>query len=114
MWANVRAPGSRSPQPGPSGSNPKFVRCGNSSGTEPGATGRWRRLGWWEPAQGDMLMTMAAPPDLHFLQLHEISHLIRTRTLSSREVTEAMLARIDDLEPGLRAFATVIAESALV
>ena len=59
-------------------------------------------------------MTMAAPTDLHFLQLHEISHLIRTRTLSSREVTEAMLARIDDLEPGLRAFATVMAESALV
>ena len=59
-------------------------------------------------------MTTAAPTDLHFLQLHEISHLIRTRTLSSREVTEAMLARIDDLEPGLRAFATVMAESALV
>src|SRR5699024_3714337 len=99
MWANVRAPGSRSPQPGPSGSNP---------------TCRGPRLGWWVPAQGGMLMTMAAPTDLHFLQLHEISHLIRTRTLSSREVTEAMLARIDDLEPGLRAFATVMAESALV
>src|SRR5699024_12608588 len=62
---------------------------------------------------GGTLMTTAAPTDLYFLQLHEISQLIRTRALSSREVTEAMLTRIDDLEPGLQAFATVMAETAL-
>src|SRR5699024_9265679 len=97
MWANVRAPGSRSPQPGRSDSNPTFERCGNSPGTEPGPACRRPRLGWWDPAQGGTLMTTAAPTDLHFLQLHEISHLIRTRALSSREVTEAMLTRIDDI-----------------
>ncbi|WP_253720389.1 amidase [Brevibacterium renqingii] len=59
------------------------------------------------------MSTTATPTDLHFLQLHEISHLIRTRALSSREVTEAMLARIDALEPALQSFATVMAETAL-
>jgi amidase len=54
-----------------------------------------------------------APTDLHFLELHEISHLIRTRQLSSREVTEAMLSRIDGTDPRLNSYVTVMAESAL-
>lgn len=53
------------------------------------------------------------PTDLHFLRLHEISDLIRTRQLSSREVTEAMLARIDGSDTRLNAYVTVMAESAL-
>ena len=57
--------------------------------------------------------TTATPTDLHFLQLHEISHLIRTRQLTSREVTEAMLARIAATEPRLHSFATVMTDTAL-
>ncbi|WP_229734730.1 amidase family protein, partial [Cellulomonas carbonis] len=58
-------------------------------------------------------MTTPTSTEIPFLELHEVSTLIRTRQLSSREVTEAMLERIDSLEPRLQAFATVMAESAL-
>ena len=58
-------------------------------------------------------MTAPTSTEIPFLELHEVSTLIRTRQLSSREITEAMLERIDTLEPRLHAFATVMAESAL-
>jgi len=58
-------------------------------------------------------MTTPTSTEIPFLELHEVSTLIRTRHLSSREVTEAMLERIDSLESRLQAFATVMAESAL-
>jgi amidase len=57
--------------------------------------------------------TAATPTDLHFLQLHEISHLIRTRQVTSREVTEAMLTRIDAAEPQLHSFVTIMTDTAL-
>lgn len=58
-------------------------------------------------------MTTPTSTEIPFLELHEVSTLIRTRQLTSREVTEAMLERIADLEPRLQAFATVMTESAL-
>ena len=58
-------------------------------------------------------MTTPTSTEIPFLELHEVSTLIRTRQLSSREITEAMLERIERLEPRLQAFATVMAESAL-
>lgn len=59
------------------------------------------------------MSTTATPTDLHYRQLHEISDLIRTRQLSSREVTEAMLARIETSDPKLNAYVTIMSESAL-
>lgn len=44
---------------------------------------------------------------------HEASTLLRTRQLSSRELTEAVLRRIDEYEPVVHAFITLTAESAL-
>ena len=48
-----------------------------------------------------------------FKSLTEVSDLIRQRTISPVEVTEACLARIEKLNPVLNAFITVTAESAL-
>jgi aspartyl-tRNA(Asn)/glutamyl-tRNA(Gln) amidotransferase subunit A len=47
------------------------------------------------------------------LTLAAVSEAIRRRELTSVEVTEACLARIDELNPSLNAFITVTAESAL-
>ncbi|UVI36990.1 amidase [Brevibacterium spongiae] len=58
-------------------------------------------------------MTTLTNSEIPFLELHEVSALIRTRQLSSREVTEAMLERIDRCEPRLQAYATIMADSAL-
>lgn len=44
--------------------------------------------------------------------LTEVAGLIRSSELSSREVVEAQLARIDALDPRLHAYATVIADEA--
>lgn len=51
--------------------------------------------------------------DLHYLELHEIAHLIQTRKVSPVEVMQAMLARIETLEPRLKSFALVTGEDAL-
>jgi amidase len=51
--------------------------------------------------------------DLHYLELTEVAHLVQTRKVSPVEVTEAMLRRIETLEPRLHAFATVTQELAL-
>lgn len=57
--------------------------------------------------------TTSANTGVEFRELHEISRLIQTGQLSSREVTAAMLDRIDRLDPSLNAFAAVMRESAL-
>ncbi|MBM3217280.1 MAG: amidase [Candidatus Rokubacteria bacterium] len=53
-----------------------------------------------------------ADPDLCFLSIAELGSLVRARTVSSEEVTEAHLARIERLNPTLNAFVTVMAERA--
>ena len=53
-----------------------------------------------------------ADPDLCFLSIAELSSLMRARTVSSEEVTEAHLARIERLNPTLNAFVTVMSAQA--
>ncbi|MDH4611659.1 amidase [Pseudomonas sp. BN102] len=50
---------------------------------------------------------------LHYLELCELSQLIRSRKLSPVEVTQAQLARIEQLDPQLHAYARVTPELAL-
>ena len=56
---------------------------------------------------------MSLPSDLHYLEMHELSLLIRSRKISPVEVTEAMLARIDALDGQLHSYARVTPELAL-
>ncbi len=56
----------------------------------------------------------AAPgPDPLAWSLREAAEALRTRTISSEELTKLCLARIDKLDPKLNAFITIQAESAL-
>jgi aspartyl-tRNA(Asn)/glutamyl-tRNA(Gln) amidotransferase subunit A len=50
---------------------------------------------------------------VHYLGLGEVGRAIATRELSSEEVTSGLLDRISALNPGLGAYYTVFAESAL-
>jgi len=50
---------------------------------------------------------------LHYLTISEASSLIRAGTLSPVELTNALLTRIEALDPRLHAFITVMRESAL-
>lgn len=50
--------------------------------------------------------------ELTQLSIHETAALLRSRALSSRELTEASLERIRATEPAVHAYATVLAESA--
>ncbi|OGO50793.1 MAG: hypothetical protein A2148_03690 [Chloroflexi bacterium RBG_16_68_14] len=56
---------------------------------------------------------MTTTTDLCYLTLHELSSRIRTKALSPVEVTEAVLERIERLNPTLNAYLTVTAERAL-
>jgi amidase len=51
--------------------------------------------------------------DIHYLEMHELSQLIRTRKISPVEVTKAQLARIDALDSKLHSYAHVTTEVAL-
>ncbi|ABE37111.1 amidase family protein [Paraburkholderia xenovorans LB400] len=51
--------------------------------------------------------------DLHYLPLTVLAERIRTKTVSSLEVTQTQLDRIARLNPGLRAYVTVTADVAL-
>jgi aspartyl-tRNA(Asn)/glutamyl-tRNA(Gln) amidotransferase subunit A len=53
------------------------------------------------------------PEDLHWLSVAELSDLIRSRQVSPLEVTEAYLTRIDQLNPRLNAYITVMADGAV-
>jgi aspartyl-tRNA(Asn)/glutamyl-tRNA(Gln) amidotransferase subunit A len=55
---------------------------------------------------------MMADADLCFLSIAELASLMRARTVSPVEVTEAHLARIERLNPTLNAFVTVMAAEA--
>jgi len=51
--------------------------------------------------------------DLHYLRLLEVSESIRRREVSSREVTQALLARIERHEPKLNSILMLLADQAL-
>jgi aspartyl-tRNA(Asn)/glutamyl-tRNA(Gln) amidotransferase subunit A len=55
---------------------------------------------------------MTSDADLCFLSIAELASLMRARTVSAVEVTEAHLARIERLNPTLNAFVTVMAAEA--
>lgn len=51
--------------------------------------------------------------DLHYLEMHELSQLIRTRDISPVDVTKAQLARIEALDSQLHSYARVTTDMAL-
>ena len=53
------------------------------------------------------------PGDLHYLSLDEVARRLKARKLSSVEATQAMLARIGKVDPGLKSYATLTPERAL-
>ncbi len=56
---------------------------------------------------------MIADRDLAFLSARQIAALVRERSVSPVEITRVYLERIERLDPRLRAYITVMAESAL-
>ncbi len=56
---------------------------------------------------------MTTTTDLHYLTLHELAGRIRTKEVSPVEATEAVLERIERLNPKLNAYITVMADQAL-
>ncbi|MDX2357781.1 amidase [Dietzia sp. PP-33] len=56
---------------------------------------------------------MSAGGDLAFLELTEVAELVRGRQVSSVELTEAILERIDACDDQLRSYATVTGDAAL-
>ena len=57
-------------------------------------------------------MSAAAKPVLHDLTASEAARLVRRRKVTSLELVEALLARIERIEPALRAFVNVDADGA--
>ena len=51
--------------------------------------------------------------NLYDLTLHEAQGLLRDRQISSKELTEAVLGRVHEVEPGLKAFVTTTEDMAL-
>jgi aspartyl-tRNA(Asn)/glutamyl-tRNA(Gln) amidotransferase subunit A len=51
--------------------------------------------------------------NLHSLTIHEAGRLLRERQFSSSELTRAVLARIEAVDPKVRAYVTVAADAAL-
>lgn len=51
--------------------------------------------------------------DLHYLEMYELSQLIRTGKLSPVEVTKAQLTRIEAVDGQLHSYARVTADIAL-
>jgi aspartyl-tRNA(Asn)/glutamyl-tRNA(Gln) amidotransferase subunit A len=67
-----------------------------------------------EPLNADAgAQTQELVGDLHYLTIRDASARIRSRRLSPVELTQATLARIDAVEPKVRAFITLTRESAL-
>src|SRR5215212_8207464 len=58
--------------------------------------------------------TLSAPPGaLHYLTLRDAATRIRAKQISPVELTKAILARIDQVEPKVHAFITLTREEAL-
>ena len=53
------------------------------------------------------------PEDLHYLSLDEVARRLKARKLSSVEATQAILDRIEKVDPRLKSYATVTADRAL-
>jgi hypothetical protein len=51
--------------------------------------------------------------DLHYLEINELARLIAARKVSPVELTEAMLRRIERVDPALKSYALVTPELAL-
>ena len=58
-------------------------------------------------------LALAETPDLTGMTVGKASDLIRTRAVSSVDLTRACLARIEKLQPLLNAFITITGEQAL-
>jgi amidase len=56
---------------------------------------------------------MVLPSDLHYASLIDVSKLISSRAISSVELTETMLQRIEAVDAGLHSYLAVTGESAL-
>lgn len=59
------------------------------------------------------MSTTSTNSGLEFRELHEVSELIRSGRLSSREATQAMFDRIGELDSHLLSYATLMRETAL-
>ncbi|WP_428667795.1 amidase [Reyranella sp.] len=53
------------------------------------------------------------PVDIHYLSLDEVARRLKARTFTSVDVTQAILDRIERLDPTLRSYATLTREQAL-
>ena len=51
--------------------------------------------------------------DFHYLSLDEVARRLKARTLTSVDATQAILDRIDRLDPKLKSYATLTRERAL-
>lgn len=56
---------------------------------------------------------MSMVSDIHYLEIHQLSQLIRSREISPVEVTQAQLARIEALDGSLHSYARVTPDLAL-
>jgi amidase len=65
------------------------------------------------PGRKEAWPASAPPGDLTFATARDAAAAIRRRAVSSRELTERMLARIERHQPALRAMATVTGDAAL-
>jgi amidase len=61
----------------------------------------------------DVSASRPASRPLHYLELHELAHFIRSRAISATEATRSLLARIAALDGQLHSFAAVMADAAL-
>ncbi|MDK2882703.1 MAG: aspartyl-tRNA(Asn)/glutamyl-tRNA(Gln) amidotransferase subunit, partial [Bacillota bacterium] len=50
--------------------------------------------------------------EIYDLTAHELSRLLKAREISAAELTEAVLERVDEVEPAVRAYVTVTREEA--
>src|SRR5690348_9537676 len=57
--------------------------------------------------------TLAAAEPLHYLGLEEMAHRIASREISPVALTQQMLARIAQVDPVLKSYATIMSEQAL-
>lgn len=56
---------------------------------------------------------MQETDELHYLEIHQVARLLATRKLSSVELTQQMLRRVERLDPALKSYALVTPELAL-
>ena len=64
-------------------------------------------------SNNDTTASSAATQPLHYLDATALAELIRTRQITSREVVQAHLDRIESVNPKINAIVTLIAEDAL-